>query len=331
MSVHPTIPTCRELLCLSLPPARGTPSSAIASAASGPPGMRALATLACILSWVAVEHGSAHAEPPAVPSPEKPDDGERDPSMPAPGAPDEGASGESGESGAAPATTVVDFGEDEGFGIGDVMTTQDPTPLKHESLIRKKFRGPDPSVVAASAEPAAPTASRWSLGVHLDLGAAALVGDDAAGLDTGLGGAFGGFAQYAASRHIVVQPGVRLTSRGALPAPVAEDPARSQRLLYLEVPALVGLELPAGRAVFGLRAGPSLGVALNGSVGEAEVERFHLAAVLNGFGRVRLGGAEWSLDARFEQGLTSVLASSAGGLGRAIRHRAMSLGVGYWF
>lgn len=229
-------------------------------------------------------------------------------------------------------TAVVDFGEEEGFGVGEVMTTQDPTPLKHESLIRKKFRGPDAETAAAIAAASAPveTPSPWSLGAHIGVGMASFQGADSSALDSGVGASLGGFARYDMARHFALQPELRFSLKGALPE-MSAGAAASVRLTYIEVPILAALQLPLGATVLSGQVGPALGVALPGRIGDADVERFQLSGVLGVSARRTIGAHSYVLDARYEYGLTSVLAGPAGSLGTDIHNSVFSLGLGFGF
>lgn len=223
---------------------------------------------------------------------------------------------------AQPPVQVVDFGEEAGPSV-EMMTAQDPTPLKHESLIRKKFRGPAPGGVATEQLVTVP--SRWSPGVALGGSFVQFSGADMVE-DSPVGAAVGAFAEFRAARLVALHPELRLAWKGAL----SDDAGAAVRLGYIEVPVLVKALLPVGGATVSVGAGPSLGISLRSAVGDAALERFALSGLVDVSARTRIGGVHWLLDARYEHGLTDLVATSSSQLAD-VRSRVMSLGVGVLF
>ncbi len=218
---------------------------------------------------------------------------------------------------------VIDFGEEEGFGVGEVMVTQDPRPLKHKSLLRKRYQGPDPGTVARI-ETAAPAPAR-AFGVKAGFNIAGFGGPGAAATSSRFGGMVGVFLSYGVTSRLAVQPEVQLNMKGVVTDPDSE----STRLNYITIPILARVKWDVGRTEVAIASGPSLGVALTDRAGQADIERLDLGAVLALGVAVPAGAARLVLDARYEHGL--VKATGTGDDNRAIRNRVASLSVGYLF
>lgn len=282
--------------------------------------MRSTSTRTVILvlltagSWLSSVPASAQGEPGEPPAESQPETVSDDNTSEQPG------DSSAGQTPQQP-TSVVDFGDEEGFGIGEVMTTQDPTPLKHKSLIRKKFRGPKPGGVAA--EQLVEVPSRWSTGVHVGGSWVTFAGPEMAG-ESPVGLAVGVFAEFRATRFVAIQPEARLVMRGAL----GDESGQSVRLAYLEFPVLARLSRPAGPVTLGAGIGPTLGVSLRSAVGASELARFVLGGLVDLSARTR--GGDWLFALRYEHGLSALGASGLGALGD-IRPRTVSLGVGLVF
>lgn len=217
---------------------------------------------------------------------------------------------------------VIDFGEEEEGPSVEMMTAQDPTPLKHKSLIRKKFRGPAPGGVAA--EQLVEVPSRWSAGVQLGGSLVSFAGVDMAEASP-VGAGIGVFGEFRASRLIAIRPEARLAWQGSL----ADNAGTATRLGYVQIPVIVAARVPAGSATLSLGAGPALGVSMRSAIGTADLERFVMSALVDASARKRIGGSEWLVAARYEHGLSNLI-QSAGQL-VDIRTRVLSLGVGVMF
>jgi hypothetical protein len=235
----------------------------------------------------------------------------------------EAGEAEAGDAGASDApgrgrTTVVDFGDEEAFGVGEVMASEDLRPIKRDSLLRKKFRGPDPGSVASEGEPGA---SRVAAGIRAGVSIAGFAGGGAAELDASPGGAIGVFLMYRVSRRLAIQPELALDIRGALAS-------GASRLVYVSVPVLARLVIPMGRVELSAGLGPWLGISLTSRVGDAEIERLDLGASA-ALGAILPVGL--ALDLRYEHGFGDVIASSPTMNSGAVRNRGVSLMLGYIF
>lgn len=224
-----------------------------------------------------------------------------------------------------PPTQVVDFTEEAGPSV-EMMTAQDPTPLKHKSLIRKKFRGPEPGGVAA--EQLVETPSRWSIGVHLGGSWVRMQGADQDDLsaDGALGASVAGFAEFRATGLVAIHPELRLSWKGAL----TDAMGATTQLGYVEIPVLLKAMLPVGGATVALGAGPALAVSLRSAVGDTQLERFTLSGMVDVSARTSLAGTQWLLSARYEHGLSDLASAPAMELS-PVRPRVLSLGVGAMF
>lgn len=237
---------------------------------------------------------------------------------------------------------VVDFGEEEGFGVGEVMTTQDPRPLEHESLLRKRYRGPDPqsadraALAAEHTSPAAGIDKGVTIGVNAGVSMAGFAGPGAAKTRARVGGTVGALLLYRISRRLALQPEIAFAVKGALDRSTLDsNTSGTARLAYVSVPVLLRVLIPVGNVELAAGLGPSLGVALNSQVERAEIARLDLG-VSTALGVIwRAGRNALAVDLRYEEGMAGVIASSAdmdsANMDGAMRNRTLSLSLGYLF
>jgi hypothetical protein len=264
----------------------------------------------------------AHAQP-VEPGPGEAGEatpGELGEAAPGEAAPGEAAPGEAapGEAPVRPRTTVMDFGDEEAFGVGEVMASEDLRPIKRDSLLRKKFRGPDPGSIASEGEP---ESSRVAAGIRVGVGVVGFAGSGAAETDASLGGAIGAFLLYRVSRRLAIQPELGLDVRGALAS-------GASRLVYVSVPVLARLMIPVGSVALSAGLGPRLDVSLTSRVGDADIERLDLGASAALGASLPVGLV---FDMRYEHGFGDVIASSPSMSSGAVQSRGVSLSVGYIF
>lgn len=224
--------------------------------------------------------------------------------------------------------TVIDFGDEEAFATGDVLVTQNPTPLKHESLIRKKFRGPDPNAIPDEPLTARP-ASSWHLGVEVGPSVASFGGNDAPDDATRLGGSVGALLLYQAGAHVALQTGAKLSLKGALP----DGGDDRVRLMYIDVPLTAKIVLPIGATQLSAGFGPSLGVALTSAAGDADIARLDIGVALDLGARHAFGATDWLLSVRYEHGMANVISSrsTTGDDAPTVHNRIVSTSIGYLF
>jgi hypothetical protein len=276
---------------------------------------RTFRTAVFLVGLAVVAKGPLHAQP------AEPDAGDTS-QMGEAGDPGETGEGDKDTGAGGPPTKVVDFGEEEAFGLGEVMASEDLRPIKRESLLRKKYRGPAPGRAAGASEVSA-APRRVAAGVRAGVSMAGFAGSGAADTDASVGGAIAAMLVYRVSRRVAIQPELALDVRGAL----AGSTGTTSRLAYVSVPVLARFVVPVGGVELSAGLGPWLGVSLTSRAGDAEIARLDAGA------SAALGvstPAGLALDVRYEHGLADVIASSPTPRG-AVRHRGISWMVGYMF
>ena len=250
----------------------------------------------------------------------------------------ERSSDESQPSSSAAPTQVVDFTDEEGFGVGETMTIRDPEEVEHESLLPERYRREVSTTTEIAARVETDSKANWrrdrlSTGVTLGLSRAGLTGDSGTDSDR-FGGFISAFLAYRLSPRLALQPEIQLVARGAL----AHGSDQSTRLTYVAIPFFLRFEQPVGGISLVAKAGPSLGVAtssqpdaIDGGPAMTRLERLDLSgAVATGIA-LDAGSRTFELELRYEHSIGEAARLQSAGSTSALRNRSLALGLGVRF
>lgn len=153
---------------------------------------------------------------------------------------------------------------------------------------------------------------------------AVLGGKDAGQMDSRTGVSLGAFITIPTGPGRSLQPEALLTQKGA------RYGGASDTFTYLEAPLLFRLSPPLPGSPFKtvLFAGPTAGLLLSARMGQTDVKDLYRTTE---FGVALGGGVEFnriSIDARYQQGLTSIV-KSVGQIKPDYKNRVLSLLLGY--